>query len=173
MLFQQYDSKLKRYSLLGIGRVQGYKEYPAVSKTPTVTKSRHKKAVRVAFSVCTGHRLVANTKNEYVYQSVPCVFYVRDDTPKAQQAIALSLKRNDLVMFGGFLTERIIGNEQTGERKVWRECLVDMLISINAFGAGMNLKSSAQFDEYINGIESSEVETDSVDGFWDDFNKGE
>lgn len=98
---------------------------------------------------------------------------MRDDTPKAQQAIALSLKRNDLVMFGGFLTERIIGNEQTGERKVWRECLVDMLISINAFGAGMNLKSSAQFEEYINGIESSEVETDSVDGFWDDFNKGE
>lgn len=125
MLLQQYNETMRRYDLLGVGRVIGTADQPAVRRVQT---SRFQK---LSFGVRTGTRF--NPNSDKVYQSVTCAAYGYDWNKAIFDAIG-ELQKGDLVFFCGHLAEINYEDPITGELKKNRECRVEWIQKIDSMG---------------------------------------
>ena len=125
MLIQQFDEKMRRFNLLGVGRVVSARGYPAIRKVNVL------KTEKLSFSVRTG--LTVNYGKDKIYQAVPCAIYNYGWNSAVYNAVS-KLKKNDLVFFAGYLKEEVYNDSRTGEQRISKECRLEWIAKMDNMG---------------------------------------
>lgn len=122
MIIQQYDEKLKRWVISGVGRVVARDGQSPLLQTVA------KGFKRIGFSVNTGTTI--NGQGEHIYETVVCAVY-SNMWNKQLYDIATTLKKNDVVQFAGWVKEGEFEDRETGEMKPSKECRIEWLLPLN------------------------------------------
>nr|DAF90912.1 MAG TPA: hypothetical protein [Siphoviridae sp. ctnMR5] len=121
MLIQQWNKKLERWELFGVGKILGREGQSPIVKTMV------QNSPKLSFSVLVGVRMKSET--EKTYQSVPCAVY-RNSNAKKTFDIAETLKRRETILFAGWSRDRVGADKVTGEVRVYKECNCEFILPI-------------------------------------------
>lgn len=172
MFIQQYSEKVKKWMVFGVGYVLCREGQTPIQKTIVPTKTST--TPRIHFSVTVGSAL--NEKREPIYQNIPCAVYGTERSKEIYN-LALTLRRKDIVQFGGYVHEGEIIDNQGNPRK-FREVRLDWLLPIKLFFSGKVSVPQANFNENVENVNKNINAINSAnacgnDDFWEDEEKGE
>lgn len=118
MLIMQFDEKLRRWNCIGVGRVLAPEGQNPIRKICANAVSK------LSFSVNVGTTL--NAQKQHVYRTVNCGIF-ENSWLKTVYEIALTLQRNDTVLFAGWVKESPAVNQATGQQIIFKECRVEWI----------------------------------------------
>lgn len=121
MLLQQYDEKMRRWVLFGVGRVVARDGQSPLQQTIT------DKTKRLGFAISTGNTI--NKNKDRIFQTVACAVY-ESNWSKEVWNIALTLKKGEIVQFAGWLFESEYEDRATGKMKESQELRIEWLMPL-------------------------------------------
>lgn len=135
----EWSDKMRKNTVIGIGRVIATDGQSPLKKSSSVGSSR------IGFSLNLGTMI--NKKQDRTYETISCAVY-SGFYGKMCYEIATTLKKNDVVLFGGWVHGGKYIDEVTGLEKESRECRIEFLLPLKyAYQMVFGVEENAKVDE--------------------------
>lgn len=124
MLITKFDDKLRRTMAVGCGRVIAKDGQSPLQKTATVSGSR------IGFAINTGTTIDKKDPSKHTFETMSCAVY-NNSWGKQLYDIVTTLKKGDIVMFGGWVHEGKFIDQATGKTRDSCECRIEFICPLN------------------------------------------
>lgn len=150
MLITKWDEKLRRTVAFGCGRVIARDGQSPLTKTSSAG------GARIGFSVNTG--ITIDKKESRTYETLPCAVYSGFYGKEVYQIVS-TLKKNEMVLFAGWIKEGTYIEATTGKLKESQECRIEFICPLKLIYEllfGINTKQELEDKEIPNKIKTQD-----------------